>query len=236
MLESCFDMTCKTCFEDIFEWTVPLYLIIISCTVTIRCNVCYEFQSCKESTLSLYSNSLPFPLVRTFFTLSALTLHTTLDHWHCYDCRLCLHSYLCVCSSVLMLQFSSHNNPSSLIILSTSVLTVAQAILSALCTVNWTAVALPVCSVKALRTVWSARVVQQQVLCLTAQTVRGIPPAGCTLWVTRLAYPTLRKPAGKDAWRVRDEVMYCNGTSSYVSCGQQEKHLWHSTTHSPLCK
>lgn len=90
-------MTCKTCFEDIFECTVSLHLIIISCTVTIRCNVCYEYRSSKEGTLSLYRTSLPFPLVCTFFTLSALTLHTILDHLQCYDCRLCLHSYLCVC-------------------------------------------------------------------------------------------------------------------------------------------
>lgn len=86
--------------------------------------------------------------------------------------------------------------------------------------------------VVALWTVWPAGVVQQQVLCLTAQTVRGISLAGCALWGTRVAHATLRKSSGKEAERGEgeDDVKYVLFDRGQLwNGGESEREVWHAT-------
>lgn len=115
------------------------------------------------------------------------------------------------------------------------ILTITEAILIACFAVRCTVTAFSVCGVIALRTVWPAGVIQEQVLCLTAQTVRGIPLAGCTLWGTRLTQASFRKPS--ENWYISKRHHRCIMMMHTKKWHwNKEKHLWHSTTHTPCCK
>lgn len=111
---------------------------------------------------------------------------------------------------------------------SPSILTFAQAILSAVSTVSWAVMAFCPFGIIPLGTVVNAGVIQQQILRLTAQTVRGIPLAGCTPCGTLLANTTLRKPSGTEqAERGRNKMSPTRyiGACSYISQERQEDHL-----------
>lgn len=185
----------------------------------------YLFYSFSSHTSSLNYLWFHFP--------SFLSTH----HLHNFV-HLCL-SVMCFDSKFLLKTTPFTSPPLHIQLFSPSILTFAQAILSAVSTVSWAVMAFCPFSKIPLGTVVNAGVTQQQILCLTAQTVRGIPLAGCAPCGTLLANTDFRKPSGTEqAERGRNEVslMCYMGACPYTSQESHEEHLGHSTTHSLLYK